>query len=381
MKLPTATVVGAGVFGAWCAWFLAERYRVTLIDAYGPANARASSADHSRIIRCGYGPDEVYSRWANASLAEWRELERRVGVQLVVPSGALFLGPPQNPYVAATYDTLTRLEYRAERLDRRTLRERYPQISFTGTGDAVFEHDAAVIRARLAVQSLVQLMITEGRVEYRLSRVRSPERSRGTRRIQLDDGEPLDSDLIVFACGPWLSSLFPATIGKRLRPTRQEVLHFGVPPGDDSFSLSRLPAWIDFAAGVYGIPDLDARGFKVGIDRHGPLVDPDSEERLVARRLVDRTRRWLATRFPRLAEAPLVDAHACQYENTSSGDFVIDRHPASPHVWIVGGGSGHGFKHGPAVGRYVADVIAGAAEALPRFSLVSKKTVAARAIY
>jgi sarcosine oxidase len=377
----TATVIGAGVFGAWCAWFLSERHRVTLIDAYGPANARASSADHTRVIRCGYGVDEIYSRWAHASLADWRELERRVGVQLVVPSGALFLGPRGDDYVPATYDTLKRLGHAIDLIDRKALAERYPQVSPAGISDAVLEHDAGVIRARLAVQSLVQLMVSTGRVQYRLARLASPETARRTKRLQLASGETLDAEVVVVACGPWLPALFATTIGKRIRATRQEVLHFGVPPGDDSFALSRLPVWIDFAAGLYGIPDLDGHGFKVGIDRHGPAIDPDSQERLVAQRLVDRTRAFLAKRFPRLANAPLVDAHVCQYENTSSGDFLIDRHPHWPHLWLVGGGSGHGFKHGPAVGRYLADVLSGKTPAHERFSLTAKKTAAARAVY
>jgi sarcosine oxidase len=218
-------------------------------------------------------------------------------------------------------------------------------------------------------------------VRYRLARVASPETTRRTRRLQLASGESIDADTIVFACGPWLPALFPTTLGRRIRPTRQEVLYFGLPPGEDSFSLSHLPVWIDFAAGLYGIPDVDARGFKVGIDRHGPPIDPDTHQRLVGRALVDRTRMWLAKRFPRLGNAPLLDAHVCQYENTSSGDFLIDRHPAWPHVWLVGGGSGHGFKHGPAVGRYLAERISGEAQPIERFSLAAKDTAAARAVY
>jgi sarcosine oxidase len=45
-----------------------------------------------------------------------------------------------------------------------------------------------------------------------------------------------------------------------------------------------------------------------------------------------------------------VESRVCQYENTATGDFLIDRHPGFENVWLVGGGSGHGFKHGPAVG-------------------------------
>jgi sarcosine oxidase len=159
------------------------------------------------------------------------------------------------------------------------------------------------------------------------------------------------------------------------------VLYFGVPAGNTQFSAAQFPVWIDFSAGVYGIPDLDGHGFKVGIDRHGPRVDPDTLDRVVDPQVVSATREWLAMRFPALCDAPLVDARVCQYENTSSGDFMIDRHPMWPQCWIVGGGSGHGFKHGPSVGRHVATLVNGDASVLPRFALATKTDAARRAVY
>jgi glycine/D-amino acid oxidase-like deaminating enzyme len=378
----TTTIIGAGAFGAWCAWWLArKRHRVTLIDAYGPANARASSADHSRVIRCGYGADAIYSRWAHESLADWRALAARTGRELVVESGALFLGASGNEYVRATHATLTRLGFPVELLDADALRARFPQIDATDLGSTVFEHGAGVIRARTAIQALVRLLIEERRVQYRVAHVAPPEESRATAAFRLDTGEPIETDVVICACGPWLPALFPTAVGGRVRPTRQEVLHFGVPPGDDRFSLARLPVWIDFEAGLYGIPDLDGRGFKVGIDRHGSVIDPDIVDRVIAPELVAQTRAWLGRRFPALADAPLVDAHVCQYENTHTGDFLIDRHPVWPNVWIVGGGSGHGFKHGPAVGRYVAEAIDAGGGVDARFALSTKTPHASRAVY
>jgi glycine/D-amino acid oxidase-like deaminating enzyme len=375
-------IIGAGVFGSWCAWFLAERHhRVTLIDAYGAANARASSADHSRVIRCGYGRDEIYSRWARASLDDWRALAERTRQELLVPSGALFLGAPGNTYISLTHATLTRIGLDVQVLDGDALGSRFPQLAQTGLGPALIEHGAGVIRARAAVQTLVRLMVEERRVAYRIARVAAPDESHSSAQFHLTTGEPLGADMVICACGPWLPALLPIAVGDRIRPTRQEVLHFGVPAGDDRFSLTELPVWIDFDAGLYGIPDFDARGFKIGIDRHGPPIDPDTADRVVTSELVARTRDWLGGRFPALSNAPLLDAHVCQYENTHTGDFLIDRHPAWANVWIVGGGSGHGFKHGPAVGRYVAASVEGSASVDPRFALSAQGTEASRAVY
>jgi glycine/D-amino acid oxidase-like deaminating enzyme len=375
------TVIGAGVFGTWCAKFLAdEGHDVTLVDAYGPANGRASSADHSRVIRAGYGLDDIYSRWAADAWRDWEWLAATSGQSVISRTGALFLGPPATTYISDTYATLKRLGLDAEWIEATEIERRYPQIDAQGLGAAVLERGAGVLRARRAVRALVDTLTT-GAVTYLSSHVAPVDEQRATCIVRTNGQAVIEGDAFVFACGPWLPTLFPDAIGARVRPTRQEVLYFGVPAADPRFSIRQLPVWIDFAAGLYGIPEIDGHGFKVGIDRHGVLVDPDTLDRIVDRSVVAATREWLATRFPALADAPLVDAGVCQYENTSSGDFIIDRHPQWPHCWIVGGGSGHGFKHGPSVGRHVARLVNGEADVQPRFSLAAKTAAAARMVY
>ena len=71
----------------------------------------------------------------------------------------------------------------------------------------------------------------------------------------------------------------------------------------------------------------------------------------------------------------------CQYENTSNGDFLIDKHPERENVWLVGGGSGHGFKHGPALGEYVTARIVEGGPVEHRFSLATKDKFQKRAVY
>jgi monomeric sarcosine oxidase len=375
-------VIGAGVFGASSALELARAgHRVILADAYGPGNGRASSADHSRVIRAGYGADAIYSQWAMASLDRWQWLARESGERLFEPTGALFMGPPDHDYIRHTRESLAALHIAAEWLEPEHAAKRWPQIDLTGLGAAVFEPRAGVLRARSAVRTTVRLAAERHAVEYRTARIVSLDESRASIAADTTDGGRIEADAYVVAAGPWLPRLLPDAVGDRIRATRQEVLYFGVPPGDDRFSAGPLPVWIDFAAGLYGIPDLDGLGFKVGVDRHGPPIDPDTAERVVDATIATATGRWLASRFPALAGAPLVDSRVCQYENTCSGDFIIDRHPAWPNVWIAGGGSGHGFKHGPAVGRYIADLIDGRATADPRFSLASKTAAADRQVY
>jgi monomeric sarcosine oxidase len=372
-------VVGAGVFGAWAAWTLRQKGRhVLLVDQYGPGNTRSSSGGESRIIRMGYGADELYTRFSHHSLAAWKRLGEAAGEPLFRETGVLWLARPGDRYAAETLATLERMKVRHERLPPQDLQHRYPQMSVESDVWGILEPESGALFARRAVAAVVKDAVRRG-AEYRRASIAPP---RGRSRLQALSELPDDrAESFVFACGPWLPRVFPDVLGDRIFPTRQEVFFFGTLPGDGRFAPPRMPAWIDFGDEFYGLPDLDSRGFKIAPDRHGDPFDPDLGERLVPDESVRRVRSFLARRFPDLAAAPLLETRVCQYENTSSGDFLIDRHPEMPNVWLLGGGSGHGFKHGPAVGEYLAELIMGDGPAEPRFALASKQRVQKRSVY
>ena len=129
------------------------------------------------------------------------------------------------------------------------------------------------------------------------------------------------------------------------------------------------------------MPDIESRGLKIALDAHGVAADPDTQSRVVSEESARKMREYVAKRFPALRDAPIAETRVCQYENTSNGDFLIDRHPEMENVWFAGGGSGHGFKHGPALGDYVARLILGEVQPEPRFSLATKEVVQHRAVY
>lgn len=377
-------VVGAGVFGAWSAWHLGRRgQRVLLVDAYGPGNARSSSAGESRIIRMGYGADQIYTRWAQRSLVQWREFFGFQRPGLFHETGVLWLAGQGDARVRETAATLTRCGVTFEQIDRGELEKRYPQIALDGIASGVLELHSGVLMARRAVGAVVEAAVVSG-VEYRVAEIVTPERAQrsGTlASIAMRSGEHIEAGQFIFACGAWLGKLFPDELGERIFPSRQEVFFFGVPAGDTRFSPSALPTFLFQGDESYGMPDLEGRGFKIALDRHGVRVDPDTQSRMVTEQAAEEVRRYVARRFPDLRDAPIVETRVCQYENTSSGDFLIDRHPEMENVWFVGGGSGHGFKHGPAVGEYVAGRILDRAADEERFSFASKQTVQRRAVY
>ncbi|PYO77988.1 MAG: hypothetical protein DMD67_05655 [Gemmatimonadetes bacterium] len=217
---------------------------------------------------------------------------------------------------------------------------------------------------------MLEGFLAEGGDYRQLAAEPLPLRSGELPGVMLSDGTRLAADRFVFACGPWLGRLFPDVIGDRVRATRQEVFFFGTPPGDRRFTEEALPVWADHGTRfVYGIPGNEWRGFKVADDTRGPPFDPTSGERLPTPDALRLAREYLAYRFPALKDAPLLEARVCQYENSPDEHFIIDRHPAAGNAWLVGGGSGHGFKHGPAVGELVANLVLTGGAPDPDFQL------------
>ena len=243
----------------------------------------------------------------------------------------------------------------------------------------LLERECGVAAARRAVRVLVKDLELRG-VRTVAARIEPPEATTVV-ELRTTHGEVIAADRFVFACGAWLPDLFPSVLGSRIRPTRQVVAYFGVPAGDGRYHATRMPAWIDFPAGIYGTPDIDGRGVKVGIDEHGGPIDVDAADRVPDAQSLERARAWLAHRVPGLAGAPVVETRVCAYENTDTGDFILDRHPGYDNIWIVGGGSGHGFKHGPAVGELAAHMVLDGVQPDTRFALVRRTTDARRAVY
>lgn len=361
---PHIVVVGAGAFGGWSALYLRRQgARVTLLDAWGPGNSRASSGGETRVIRATYGDRLVYTRMAARALALWQEHEKRWGRRLYHGIGVLWLVESDERYEKAALPVLRGENIRVEELTGPEVSRRYPQINCDRVRWAIFEPDAGYLMARRACAAVLEGFLAEGG-EYRQLGVQRPAPSAGRLPgVVLSDGSRLTADGYVFACGPWLGSLFPDVIGDRVRATRQEVFFFGTPPGDQRYTETALPVWADHGTTfMYGIPGNEWRGFKVADDTRGPVVDPTTMERTPTAAAVQAARDYIGYRFPGLKGAPLVEARVCQYEQSPDEHLIIDRHPAAENVWIVGGGSGHGFKHGPAVGELVARcVLTGAA--------------------
>jgi glycine/D-amino acid oxidase-like deaminating enzyme len=363
-------VVGAGAFGGWTALALLRAgMRVTLVDAWGAGHSRASSGGETRVIRAVYGGVPVYSEMAARALVLWREAEQQWRRQVFFRTGALWLCSADDAYVRRSIEPMKAVGLSVDELSPEDATRRYPQVSFRDARTVFFEAEAGYIAARAACELVRESFVREGG-GYKQAWAR-PGATAGARLsgITLSDGNRLDADRVVFACGPWMAQVFPEVIGRRIVATRQEVFFFATPPGETRYDVGALPVWVHMGERVvYGVPQHERRGLKVADDTAGEEVDPTGMERAPSAAGLAGARAILRERFPALAGAPLVEARVCQYEASSDGHFLVDRHPRFENVWLVGGGSGHGFKMGPALGEHVAAVMQGRAAVHPLFA-------------
>jgi glycine/D-amino acid oxidase-like deaminating enzyme len=288
----------------------------------------------------------------------WKSHEAEWKQKFFHPIGVLWMVEGDGEFERGSLPMLKDAGIPFEQLPANEMARRWQQINFEKVEWGIWEPQSGYLLARASAQAVVEHYVAEGG-EYRPSAVTTQGLEGGDwKGLPLSDGSTLPADRYVFACGPWLGKLFPRSVGPHFSVTKQDVFFFGTPAGDDRYNEGNLPVWADHSDHfMYGIPGNEGRGFKLADDTRGAEFDPTSGQRLVGDDRLASARRYLAHRFPGMKNAPLVETRVCQYENTTDHNFIIDRHPANHNVWIVGGGSGHGFKHGPALGEMVARLV------------------------
>ena len=356
------TVVGAGAFGGWTALHLLRRgYDVTLVDAWGAGNSRSSSGDETRVIRSTYGANKFYFDLNVRALELWRENEIRFNKKVFHNTGVLWLCyRDQTPLVddSIPFSVQHGMEY--EFLSKEELASRHSILNAQDLTHGVFDPFGGYLKARESAMAVAEAFLTEGGKFLNAYCKPGTITRQEVPFNELHNGKHHRADVYIFACGSWLGKLFPEQLGDVITCSKQEVYYFGT-PAIKSAEFDNFPVWID-ADGkdfYYGIPGNSNRGFKIGVDRRGEAFDPTSGERRVNEDTLTHARNFLAHRFPDLANAPLIESRVCPYENSPDGNFIFDLIPGTTNAFILGGGSGHGFKHGPALGELVTDIITG----------------------
>lgn len=369
-------VVGAGAFGGWTAlWLQRHGFNVTLVDSWGAGHGRSSSGDETRVIRSTYGASQLYFDLNVMATSLWREFEKTVKQRIFFNSGVLwFCYDAHTPIVDASLPFASAHQQPYQYLAPEELSRRYPAISCEALHHAYFDPYGGYLVARDACRLVKNVFEQEGG-QYYQGAVTPIINAEHLAEAHLADGTPLPADLYIYACGSWLKTLFPDILGDVIHCTRQEVYYFGMPATSSSINIGQLPVWVDVDGQdfYYGIPD-PIRGFKIGVDRRGPHFDPTNDDRVINVDVLHHAREFMAKRFPAMANAPLIENRVCPYESTPDGNFVLDNHPQASNILLLGGGSGHGFKHGPALGKLVARIVSGE-KSIPSAFLLSPSRI------
>jgi glycine/D-amino acid oxidase-like deaminating enzyme len=344
----SASIVGAGIFGSSLAYRLArDGWDVSLYERHEPGHVRAASGGASRLIRYSHGAASWYSRSAYRARDLWRELEAETGKELLLETGVAWFARRPNGWEAESERTLRGEGIPVERLDPAAGHELFPSFEPGDLRFILWEPEAGVLRAQEATRATVEAA------------------QRAGARLVAERAAPgdVEGDVVVWACGAWLATLLPGVLP--LRVTRQDQFFFAPP---SSWEAGQAPAWVDYDRAIYGVGDL-GEGLKIAPDLEGPPFDPESDDRATDPRNEERARTYAAERFPALGEAPLIASQACPYALTPDTNFIVAPHPTLQRNWILGGGSGHGFKHGPALAEYAAQVVTGLEEPSTQFGL------------
>src|SRR5207244_6056436 len=224
-------------------------------DAWGPGNSRSSSGDETRLIRTLYDGKAVYIDLVVRASELWRDAEARWQRPVFLRTGVLYMFEDDDQFATKSLPLLKERTVAVQALDPQQAAKRFPQISFEGMRVAYFEPNAGVLLARQACELVKESGEREGGT-YRQAAVRpGPIESGRLSHVIVEDGSTIAADAFVFACGPWMGTLFPDVVGDGIIATRQEVMYFGTPAADRRFDSASFPGWIDFGAGRwYGMP-------------------------------------------------------------------------------------------------------------------------------
>jgi len=350
-------IVGAGIFGLSSALALQRRgHRVTVFDRQAPPAQDAASTDRTKALRFEYGSAcPLYV----PLVEEARTLYRALDPSLYVETGVLALAAAwdESRHEWESHNYLVEHGWPVELWEPPHARERFPQFSYDGITAVTWNPQGGYVRAAEAVRATLKAFREAGGVVVAPMRVLAVEESAEAAEIALQGGESFEFDRVLVCAGAWFRALGLAR-DDFVRPTRQAVTYYR-PPSEfaERFAPPAFPVWMhDLTdSGWYGMP-LEDGLLKVARHRPGEPADPDAP-RNVPPEEREASRAFVARALPAIRGNWYAEDRGCLYAMTDDGNFVIDGVPGRNRTYVAGGGSGHGFKLGPAVGRLAADML------------------------
>ncbi|GAB4520786.1 MAG: N-methyl-L-tryptophan oxidase [Anaerolineae bacterium] len=356
-----AIVLGGGVMGAATAYELVKMgQQVLLLERFEPGHTNGSSHGDGRIVRFNY-TEPVYVQMAKLAYGAWHDLEQEAGRQLVQKTGLIEYGPVGSAAVQQSRALLAEYDIPFETLTAESSRERFPQYAFQSESELLFQADGAVAFATPAVKSLWELFQERGGTARTGTHIVNLAITPDQVTLTDETGTTYEGRRLVVAAGGWSQQVL-AKVGVDLPLTVTQELLAYFPSKDESINhrVGVMPVLIEYFGldrHFYVLPQVEIPGVKVGWHHSGPVIQPD-DERPETPYIVETIQNWVGEIFPGLSTTP-IKTQTCLYTNTPDYHFVVDHHPEWSHVMIAAGFSGHGFKFGPIMGRFVARMLMG----------------------
>ena len=348
-------VIGMGGTGSAAAWFLARAgHEVVGFEQFEIGHTRGSSHGESRIIRYTYA-DELYTRLMGEAYPLWRELADEAGEELLVRTGGVFFGEKNSSVLASARAALDHSQVPYEWLEANETPQCFPALRLAPTEAALFQPDMGYLRATDCVRAQVRLACAHGADIREETPVREVAQEGRQVVVTTETGERLTFDRVLVTAGPWMGQFFTG-LHLPLRVTRQQVVYLKPIPGTErGFEADKLPVWIDADTNMYGFPaDGRLEGVKLASHHQGEETDPSGVRRPPDEAYQEQMADYASARFIGLTRQ-VTHAQTCLYTNTPNEDFLFDTVPGQPHVWLVSGCSGHGFKFTILLGKFAAE--------------------------
>ena len=360
-------IIGSGIFGITTAIELRKRgYSVAVINPDNIPHPLAASTDISKIVRMEYGSDEEYMDMAIESMETWREWNDLFGETIYHETGFLVLSlnplfDEKQVFEKASFVNLIKKGFTPERLDSEIIAARFPAFNPKKYEDGFLHKLAGFAESGRAVELLAKyakqlgVSIYEGQTAENI--IIQKNKATG---VKTKEGEIFNAENTIVCAGNFTPYLIPE-IKPFFKITGHPVFHLK-PKNPELFKPQYFPV---FAAdisnsGWYGFPlHPKEKVVKLALHSEGLELHPEHDERVIYKEDEMRLRAFLRESIPALADATIVYTRRCCYTDTLDGHFWIGRHPLVDNLTVGSGGSGHGFKMGPVVGKMTADVAMG----------------------
>ena len=354
-----AIVVGLGAIGSGAAYWLSRRFGESVLglEQFELGHSNGASQDHSRIIRLSYHRPE-YVRLARRAYATWEEVEAASETTIVTRTGGLDVAPRDASIPLASYmASMAAEDVPFEHLDAAEIMRRWPQWRLGDEHHGLYQAESGLadpFRANAAHQRLAQ---EHGATLAERSPVVALRDVGGEIDVELADGTTHRAGHVVLAADAWTNELL-RSFDRRLplTITKEQVTYFAC-PDPASFAPDRFPIWIWMDEPCfYGFPTYGEAGPKAAQDVGGEETTPESRTFDRDDAAFGRLEDFLARHLPGHLGPPIY-TKTCLYTLTPDRDFVLDRLPDHPNVYVALGAA-HAFKFASLFGRVVAELIA-----------------------